>query len=88
MAELTDIGEAVREKYAAAAKAVATETGCCGSAGVSCSPADEEGLFGSSMSTPARRSSAHASRSTWAQESWSATRILPDGKPSSRWADS
>jgi arsenite methyltransferase len=51
MAELTDIRETVREKYAAAAKAVATETGagCCGSAGVSCSPADEEGLFGSAL---------------------------------------
>jgi hypothetical protein len=54
MAELTDtngIREIVREKYAAAAKAVTTGpagasgsgSGCCCSGGVSCSPPDESG---------------------------------------------
>jgi arsenite methyltransferase len=60
MAELTDttdIREIVREKYAAAAKVVAagpagaseSGSGCCGSGVVSCSPADESGLFGASL---------------------------------------
>jgi arsenite methyltransferase len=55
MAELTDLRETVRERYAAAAKA-ATElkhetdgAGCCGSSGVSCSPADSTGAFGGAL---------------------------------------
>jgi ubiquinone/menaquinone biosynthesis C-methylase UbiE len=55
MAELTDIRESVRERYAAAAK-VATqartsrdEDGCCGSSQLSCSPADATGVLGSSL---------------------------------------
>ncbi len=39
MADLTDIREAVRERYAAAATSAA---GCC-------SPADREGVFGSAL---------------------------------------
>ena len=52
MAELTDIRESVRERYAAAANAAmeaqdaASEAGCCGSEGVSWSPADATGVFG------------------------------------------
>ena len=52
MAELTDIRESVRERYAAAANAAmeaqdaTSEGGCCGSEGVSCSPADATGVFG------------------------------------------
>jgi arsenite methyltransferase len=51
MAELTDIREQVREKYAAAARAAADrdDSGCCGSSGPSCSPADATGVFGSSL---------------------------------------
>ena len=51
MAELTDIRETVREKYAAAAKAVSesTRSGCCGSEVLSCSPADAEGVFGATL---------------------------------------
>jgi ubiquinone/menaquinone biosynthesis C-methylase UbiE len=55
VAELTDIREAVRERYAAAAKAAAAapteqnETGCCGSGRLTCSPADETGVFGSKL---------------------------------------
>jgi SAM-dependent methyltransferase len=54
MAELTDIRETVRERYAAAAKAAtertgAQEAGCCGSGGVGCSPADATGVFGSNL---------------------------------------
>ena len=54
MAELEDIREAVRERYAAAARAAATlsdepaASGCCGSGRLSCSPADETGVFGAS----------------------------------------
>jgi arsenite methyltransferase len=68
VAELTDrsdIREAVREKYAAAARAVssgahdaarATEpaSGCCGAA-ASCSPADETGAFGAALYDQAAR---------------------------------
>ena len=54
MAELTDIREIVRDRYASAAKAAAAgaydqaqaleaEAGCCGSDGGSCSPADATG---------------------------------------------
>jgi arsenite methyltransferase len=67
MAELTDttdIRENVREKYAAAARAasrgsydqaraVESESGCCG--GASCSPADETGVFGASLYDEAAR---------------------------------
>ena len=51
MAELTDIRETVREKYAAAAKAAsaAAEAGCCGSETISCSPTDGDGVFGGSL---------------------------------------
>jgi ubiquinone/menaquinone biosynthesis C-methylase UbiE len=54
MAELTDIREAVRERYAAAASAAAERTdedkaGCCRSEGVGCSPADASGVFGSAL---------------------------------------
>jgi ubiquinone/menaquinone biosynthesis C-methylase UbiE len=55
VAELTDIRERVRERYAAAAKAASgasgagEEGGCCGSSGLSCSPADGTGAFGSSL---------------------------------------
>jgi arsenite methyltransferase len=51
MAELVDIRESVREKYAAAAKASAAsaEAGCCGSGSVSCSPADATGVFGATL---------------------------------------
>jgi arsenite methyltransferase len=49
MAELTDIREAVRDRYAAAAKAAAQtkagdEAGCCGQADLSCT-----GVFGGSL---------------------------------------
>jgi arsenite methyltransferase len=55
MAELTDVRESVRERYAAAAKAATgsevarSEACCCGSQGVSCSPADATGVFGSAV---------------------------------------
>ena len=51
MAELTDIRETVREKYAAAAKAASASTdgGCCGSEVPTCSPADAEGVFGATL---------------------------------------
>jgi SAM-dependent methyltransferase len=52
MAEVkTDIRETVRERYAAAARAVAQDRdeGCCGGSGTSCSPADETGVFGASL---------------------------------------
>ncbi len=60
MAELitdTDIRETVRERYAAAARAVADNQadGCCGGSGVSCSPADETGVFGASLYDEASR---------------------------------
>jgi SAM-dependent methyltransferase len=49
MAELTDIRESVRERYAAAARKASEEQGCCGGSGVSCSPADATGVFGSTL---------------------------------------
>jgi ubiquinone/menaquinone biosynthesis C-methylase UbiE len=58
MAELidtTDIRETVREKYAAAARAATTATGCCGSSAVSCSPADEANVFGANLYDEASR---------------------------------
>jgi len=55
MAELIDIRETVREKYAAAASAAAqpnsraTQGACCGSGDVTCSPADAAGVFGGAL---------------------------------------
>ena len=55
MAELTEIRETVRERYAAAAQAAAevktdpARAGCCGSGGLSCSPADSSGVFGGTL---------------------------------------
>ena len=51
MAELTDIRETVREKYAAAAKAASDSagSGCYGSEVLSCSPADAKGVFGATL---------------------------------------
>jgi arsenite methyltransferase len=51
MAELSDIRERVREKYAAAAKTTPASpvAGCCGTQRVVCSPADAEDAFGGSL---------------------------------------
>jgi arsenite methyltransferase len=60
MAELTDIRETVRERYAHAAKmaaqggydqarALESESGCCGSGQLICSPADDTGVFGGTL---------------------------------------
>jgi arsenite methyltransferase len=52
MAELTDVRETVREKYAAAARAAVDpegQAGCCGAEVLTCSPADASGLFGASL---------------------------------------
>jgi len=60
MAELTDIRNTVRQRYAAAAKAATrgasdqaraleSEACCCGSDAVSCSPADATGVFGGTL---------------------------------------
>jgi len=64
MAELTDIRETVRRKYAEAAEAAARgeftparalESGCCGLGELyCCSPADEAGVFGSALYDEAR----------------------------------
>jgi arsenite methyltransferase len=66
MAELTDIRETVRMRYASAAKAAASgaydqaralesESGCCGSESACCSPADETGVFGATLYDEASR---------------------------------
>jgi len=69
MAELTDttdIREMVREKYAAdtraaargaygEARALESKSRCCGSGSVSCSPADETGVFGATLYSEAAR---------------------------------
>jgi ubiquinone/menaquinone biosynthesis C-methylase UbiE len=61
VAELTDIRENVRARYAAAAKAAAdapavqAEAGCCGAEGLSCSPADGTGVFGGTLYDEASR---------------------------------
>ena len=58
MAELTEIRETVRERYAAAARAATDateETGCCGPGAVSCSPADDGGVFGGTLYDEANR---------------------------------
>jgi arsenite methyltransferase len=55
MAELTDIRETVRQKYAAAANAASEaegtqkQSGCCGGESISCSPADATGAFGGTL---------------------------------------
>jgi SAM-dependent methyltransferase len=54
MAELTDIRETVRQKYAAAAEAAPLPTdseqaGCCGSGRACCTPADAQGVFGGTL---------------------------------------
>jgi SAM-dependent methyltransferase len=55
MAELTDIRDTVRDRYAAAARAAAagqaelTHAGCCATESLTCSPADETGVFGGSL---------------------------------------
>ena len=57
MAELTDIRETVRQRYAEAtargsaheARALEAEAGCCRPDAVSCSPADETGVFGAAL---------------------------------------
>jgi arsenite methyltransferase len=66
MAELTDIRETVRQRYAKAASAAAdgaydqaraleSESGCCGAQALSCSPADETGVFGATLYDEASR---------------------------------
>jgi arsenite methyltransferase len=57
MAEVKiDIRETVRQRYAAAARAVAdNQPGCCGGGGVSCSPADDTGVFGATLYDEATR---------------------------------
>ena len=65
LTDMTDIRQTVREKYAAAARAATSSaveqarasdsgSGCCGST-VSCSPADESGVFGASLYDEAAR---------------------------------
>jgi arsenite methyltransferase len=52
MAELTDIRESVRKRYADAARAASSPgsgTGCCGIDQLACSPADETGVFGGAL---------------------------------------
>ncbi len=60
MAELSDIRETVRKRYAKAAQAAAqgaydqaraleSESGCCGPGQLTCSPADETGVFGGAL---------------------------------------
>jgi arsenite methyltransferase len=54
MAELTDVREAVRQRYAAAAKAATDRTGgetagCCGPSSTGGSPADATGVFGGNL---------------------------------------
>jgi SAM-dependent methyltransferase len=66
MAELTDIRETVRKRYADAAsaasrgayddaRALEAEAGCCGADGLTCSPADETGVFGGALYDEANR---------------------------------
>jgi arsenite methyltransferase len=55
MAELTEIRENVRKRYAAAATSnTPDESGCCGS-GCGCSPADDSGVFGVTLYDAATR---------------------------------
>ncbi len=73
MAELTDIRETVRERYAAAARTAAegaydqaraleSESGCCGSGQLTASPADETGVFGARLYDENTRRGRTASR--------------------------
>jgi SAM-dependent methyltransferase len=66
MAELTEIRETVRKRYADAAARAAradyreareleSESGCCGGDGAGCGPADETGVFGSELYDDASR---------------------------------
>jgi ubiquinone/menaquinone biosynthesis C-methylase UbiE len=56
MAELTDIRETVRDRYAAAARAAdQRDEGCCGSSALSCAGADETGVFGATLYDEANR---------------------------------
>jgi arsenite methyltransferase len=50
VADLTEIRETVRERYAAAAKRASGQSdgGCCGGS-VACSPADDTGVFGGAL---------------------------------------
>src|SRR5437588_11658110 len=67
MAELTDIRERVRDRYAAAAQAAAEagtaqeEAGCCGSGDAGRSPADATGVFGDALYDEAMGADAPAS---------------------------
>jgi ubiquinone/menaquinone biosynthesis C-methylase UbiE len=54
MAELIDVREAVRERYAAAAKIATDQSGCCGSS-ASCAPGDIAAVFGASVYDEATR---------------------------------
>jgi ubiquinone/menaquinone biosynthesis C-methylase UbiE len=54
MAEPTDIREAVRERYAAAATP-GDDEGCCGGGAATCSPADETEVFGGRLYDEAER---------------------------------
>jgi arsenite methyltransferase len=55
VAELSQIRESVRKRYAAAAKSASAGSasdagaGCCGESGATCSPADDTGVFGSGL---------------------------------------
>jgi len=67
MAELNNIREAVRERYAAAARAATAAapseqgpSGCCGGGGLTCSPADETGVFGAALYETVERDGAPA----------------------------
>ena len=56
MAEPTQIRETVRDRYAAAARAAdQRDAGCCGSSALSCSGADETGVFGETLYDEAHR---------------------------------
>jgi arsenite methyltransferase len=55
VAELTDIRETVRERYAAAATSATSGEGCCGGGPATCSPADETGVFGRGLYDEAHR---------------------------------
>jgi arsenite methyltransferase len=49
MAELTDVRQAVRERYAAAAETAAQRDGGCCAGPIAASPADETGVFGGTL---------------------------------------
>jgi len=56
MAEPTQIRETVRNRYAAAARAAdQRDGGCCGSSALSCTGADETGVFGDTLYDEANR---------------------------------